>query len=80
MNSFLLTPLIENMTDTAIISSLGDLRTGRTGAGGDVGIPRRVDHTLRQNRLAARLALGDDSLNGAVLDDRRHPPGGAAAE
>jgi len=56
MKSFLLTPLIENMTDTAIISSLGDLRTGAPGASRDVGVARGVDDSLGQNGLAARLA------------------------
>ena len=42
------------------------------GAERDVGIPRRIDHTLGEDCLAARLALGEDPANGAVLHDRRH--------
>ena len=71
MKRRLLTPLIENMTDTAIISSFGDLRTGAPGARRDVGIAGGIDDALGEDRLAARLALGDHAANRAVLDDRR---------
>ncbi len=45
---------------------------GRARAGGDVGIPGRIDYALGEDGLAACLALGDHAANCAVLHDRRH--------
>ena len=56
---------MENMTETAIISSFGDLWYRRARAGRDVGIPGRIDDPLREDGLAAGLALGDDAARSA---------------
>ena len=59
------------MTDAAIISSRGVLRDGSTRACGDVRVAGAVDDAARKDRLATRLALGDDAAYRAVLENRR---------
>ena len=60
------------MTDTAIMSFLGDLCTGAPARVAMSASPGGVDDALGKDGLAARLALGDHAPNDAVVHDGRH--------
>ena len=71
MKRALSTPAIENITETLIISAFGSFWVGAPARKRDVGVARAVDDPLRQDRLAAGLALGDDATDLAAFHDGR---------